>query len=409
MRIRSVTTFLPLKSNALVPDRIAAKLSTFNQEIRAALDHNGFTLQSLRCATNPFTDYLQGNHLESMIKKIQKIENQLTLAGFDYVSIGSLSADRLDTFSLIPEIISETETVFVTAQMVDVNKTTLSIQAIKEIASVIKKLSLLDENGFANLFFAALANVPPGIPFLPAAYQSSTVSGLNFSLAMESADLAYSVFSSEGNLIQAGDIYRSSVEKIAKKLQNIIEPIGEKFGVDFLGFDFTPAPFVATDCSVVGALEYLTGKPFGSVSSLSAAAFLLSQLDLATFKRAGFNGLMLPVLEDNILAARVAEGTVTIKDLLSYSTVCGTGLDTVPLPGDISETQLQALLLDVASLAVRLKKPLTARLMPIPGKKAGEMTCFDFPYFTNTRIMSPQSDGVSGLLDTTDDIDIIAR
>ena len=33
-----------------------------------------------------------------------------------------------------------------------------------------------------------------------------------------------------------------------------------------------------------------------------------------------------------------------------------------------------ALLLDVAALALRLNKPLTARLMPIPGKKAGRNT-----------------------------------
>ena len=49
---------------------------------------------------------------------------------------------------------------------------------------------------------------------------------------------------------------------------------------------------------------------------------------------------MLPVLEDNVVALRAAEGQLSITDLLSYSAVCGVGLDTVPLPGEIDETVL---------------------------------------------------------------------
>ena len=72
---------------------------------------------------------------------------------------------------------------------------------------------------------------------------------------------------------------------------------------------------------------------------------------------------MLPVLEDSVLALRAAEGQLTVSDLLSYSAVCGVGLDTVPLPGDTSEDTLTGILLDVAALATRLNKPLTARLI----------------------------------------------
>jgi uncharacterized protein (UPF0210 family) len=96
---------------------------------------------------------------------------------------------------------------------------------------------------------------------------------------------------------------------------------------------------------------------------------------------------MLPLLEDVILAARSGEGLFSVNDLLLYSAVCGTGLDTVPLPGDVSEEELSGILLDVVALALRLDKPLTARLMPIPGAKAGELTEFDFPYFANGHVL----------------------
>jgi uncharacterized protein (UPF0210 family) len=100
---------------------------------------------------------------------------------------------------------------------------------------------------------------------------------------------------------------------------------------------------------------------------------------------------MQPVLEDSILAKRAAEGVLTVKDALLYSAVCGTGLDTVPLAGDVTDEQLTPLLLDLSALAMRLDKPLTARLMPIPGKQAGDVTEFDFGFFANSRVMALES------------------
>ena len=120
--------------------------------------------------------------------------------------------------------------------------------------------------------------------------------------------------------------------------------------------------------------------------------------DRARFKRAGFSGLMLPVMEDATLAKRAADGSLTVKDLLMYSAVCGTGLDTIPLPGDTTEGQIAAVLLDLAALALRLDKPLTARLMPIPNKKAGDATGFDFAFFAESRVMRLESEGVGGPL-----------
>jgi uncharacterized protein (UPF0210 family) len=116
---------------------------------------------------------------------------------------------------------------------------------------------------------------------------------------------------------------------------------------------------------------------------------------------------MLPVLEDAVLARRAAEGVVSTKDLLLFSAVCGTGLDTLPLPGDTSIEALSAILLDVAALACRLHKPLTARLLPIPGKSAGDPTGFDFAYFANSRVMVLDSQPLQGLLAGDEAINLI--
>jgi hypothetical protein len=143
--------------------------------------------------------------------------------------------------------------------------------------------------------------------------------------------------------------------------------------------------------------------------SLAAAAFLADTLDDGHWQRAGFNGLMLPVLEDASLAERSAHGALSIKDLLLYSAVCGTGLDTVPLPGSATAEQLSAVLLDVAALSTRLSKPLTARLMPIPGKEAGEITDFNFDYFANGGIMELPAGPLRGPLAGTETFNLKAR
>ena len=147
----------------------------------------------------------------------------------------------------------------------------------------------------------------------------------------------------------------------------------------------------------------------GLHGSLAAAAILTESIDRADFPHTGFSGFMQPVLEDSVLAKRAAEGTLSIKDVLLYSAVCGTGLDTVPLPGDTTSERLVPLLLDLCALALRLDKPLTARLMPIPNKKAGDETNFDFAFFAPSRVIALDSEGLNLPLKSTEILEIRKR
>ena len=67
--------------------------------------------------------------------------------------------------------------------------------------------------------------------------------------------------------------------------------------------------------------------------------------------------------------------------------MCGAGLDVIPLPGDVTEQELFYILLDICTISMRLNKPLTCRLMPIPGSKAGDKVEFDFEYFAPSKII----------------------
>src|SRR3989442_937077 len=131
------------------------------------------------------------------------------------------------------------------------------------------------------------------------------------------------------------------------------------------------------------------GLPNGTPVSAGCAA-ITDVLKSLRVKTCGYSGLMLPVLEDPVLARRASEGRYSVRDLLLYSTVCGTGLDVVPLPGDTAADRLAALIADVAALSTKLPKPLSARLFPVPGKSAGQRAHFDDPYLTDCVVMKAE-------------------
>jgi uncharacterized protein (UPF0210 family) len=162
--------------------------------------------------------------------------------------------------------------------------------------------------------------------------------------------------------------------------------LSRETGRRFLGIDTSAAP--GLDASIGGALERLSGAPFGSAGTLAACAATTTALQSVDVERCGYCGLMLPVLEDRVLAARADEGRFAVRDLLQYSAVCGIGLDVVPLAGSTSGDALVRLLTDVAALATRLQKPLSARLLPVPGTQPGDRSRFDNQWLVNSRVLA---------------------
>jgi uncharacterized protein len=319
----------------------------------------------------------------------------LNEAGIAYAALGPAVPEIPASYEVIPEAIAVSKAIFFSGILAD-HRIGISLPAVHACAQLIVRIAALEPNGFANLQFAALANVPYGSPFLPAAYHEGDEP--SFAIAVEAADLAVSAFEGAASLEAGRTKLISAIETNAKQIVSVANLLKYRFGLRFGGIDFSLAPFPKEAQSIGTAFEQLGVPRAGLHGSLTAAAILTEAIDRADFPHAGFSGLMLPVLEDKMLAWRAAEGTLSVKDLLLYSAVCGTGLDTVPLAGDTTPEQISALLLDLSALALRLDKPLTARLMPVPGKKAGDATGFSFEYFANSRVMALRAEPLKGPL-----------
>ncbi len=384
MNIRSLTGFLslsdPLPSSAL--DKLDALVRAARDEFARA----GFPLQTTRLATQPVSEIAPAG----LTRFARDLEQMCQAHGIEYASLGAPRADHrlapLEIVDEIPAALAATQNVNASVQIASYENG-INLRAVSAAAHAIRKIADLLPDGFGNFRFAALANVPPFSPFFPASYAQGTEPA--FALGTEGAPLAVEALSGAAGLEQARAELVRAIESTAQVLAGVANALAARFGFRFAGIDFSLAPFPDQAHSIGTAIERLTGVPFGEHGTLFATGFITDCIHRANFPRVGFSGLLLPVLEDATLAAR--SGGYSLDSLLLYSTVCGTGLDTIPLPGDTSADAMSAILLDVATLAVKLNKPLTARLIPIAGLKSGDMTTFTFQYFANARALDPRA------------------
>lgn len=250
----------------------------------------------------------------------------------------------------------------------------VNAQAARVSAEVIRSLASALPGGVANFRFAAAANIPAGTPFFPVARHEGEPS---LSCGLETPNLVHEASADVHDLSQARDRLRDVLNDRLTPLETLFQSIAKEGRRRYLGIDSSPAP--GADSSIGAAIETLTGVPFGSPATLQACATITEAIKSLRVQTCGYSGLMLPVLEDPVLAKRAVEGRYSVSELLLFSSVCGTGLDVVPLAGDASLEQLSRVIGDMAMLAHRLKKPLSARLFPVPAKAVGDNVTFDDP------------------------------
>lgn len=396
MKIRSVTAFIPLSWP--FDEGTIASTARFLTDARLRLVDAGFEVQTVRLATPPFLDVVGDPDPQVLLAFARRLEELAGKYKIDFISIGPVVATTplalLMPIHALPQVIAETEKIFSSVLFAD-NRSGLNFSAAYALAETVYAVAHASPNGFGNLRLAALANVPPGVPFFPAAYHSGGAA--YFAIATEAADLAVSALSHVNSLNQAQLRLTNAIESVSKNILDVVDGLVDDHQLRFKGLDFSLAPFPGQSSSIGAAIEKLGIAAFGGSGTLFATAFFTNCIRRANIPRSGFSGVMFPVLEDTVLAKRAAEGRFSVHDLLLYSAVCGTGLDTVPIPGSTQPDEIAAIFLDLAALALTLNKPLTARLMPIPGLAVGQKVSFDFEYFAESCVLPVKNLGAESL------------
>ena len=310
---------------------------------------------------------------------------RIVALGCEFFSLGTIFSHHpqaLNHLTLVPEIISQSQTLFASATLTRPDGQ-IEREAAEKTAAAVQQIAQITEGGLGNLRFAATMNCPPNTPFFPAAYWQDE--GFNLGIGWQAADLVHKVFAEAPDIAVASARLKELMEHEGNRIVTLAQGITKQAGIPFVGIDVSPAPMGSE--SIARAIEHQLPGKFGERGTLAVVGTITRILDSLNLPRCGYSGLMFPVLEDEVLGNRSREGCINLDSLLLYASICGTGLDTIPIPGNTSIDQICAILTDVAALSIRWRKPLSARLFPVPGLQPGELTGFNSPYLTNTAVM----------------------
>jgi uncharacterized protein (UPF0210 family) len=380
-KVRAITAFVRLDP-ATYTDQVNDALKVL-RAVKSQFLEAGYQSETLRIVTQPLEELVKDQSESQALEFLKKIDD--LGAKEDFIpNIGPAMMSDSDD----PRGVRLLEKALVAlphmqASTLIAGEDGIHWKVIHETAALVRALTQNSKNSEANFRFTATAMLKPYGPFYPGAYHDGA--GKQFSIGFEAANVVQEVFAqTHGDFARSVDMLTQQLTVHAKVAEGIGQRVAATSGWQFMGVDPTPAPL--GDVSIGAAIETYTGAKFGSSGTMTAALAITTAVKAVQVKQVGYSGLMVPVMEDKLLAQRWAEGTFNTDDLLAYSSVCGTGLDTVPFPGDISAAQMERILADVAALAWKWKKPLTARLQPVAGKGAGDKTPFISKYLFNTTL-----------------------
>jgi uncharacterized protein (UPF0210 family) len=380
-RVRTVTAGITLNSLADTTTFIAA--IEFLKKAKQAYIDKGYEVQTIRISTQNFYKYLNQYSYNDALPFLVRLDKMAQRNNIS-VSIGQLlPSDKYQQGigDWAEKLVHATSNISFSLP-ISSHEIGIHFNSIKACAEIIAAIS--KSNGGEDCFrFTASANCPAGIPFFPAAFHE----GINsFAVGLESANLITEAFKHDNNPSTARGNLKLSLESNLIPIQDIAENVSKTLNWQYDGIDASPAP--GLDASIGQAIETYSKQPFGSSATLSACALITDVLKTLDIKKCGYSGLMLPVIEDKILAKRAMEKRYTVQEILLFSSVSGTGLDVIPLPGNTTKQVMENIMTDVAALSLKYTaKALSVRLFLIPGKQAGDVVKFENPHLTSSVVM----------------------
>ena len=380
-KVRAITAFVRLDQDNY-RTQISDALIVL-EKAKAEFVSSGYEVETVRITTQPLGEMIEGMPEGKALALLRQI-NDLSVKDNFLPNVGpGMMHDTDDPMPmhLLERALSTMSNIEGSSIIAD--EEGIHWKTIHRTAELVRYVSEHSARSEGTSNFTATAMLKPLSPFFPGSYHNGA--GKQFAIGFEGANVVGEVFAKDkGNANAATADLTAALTKHTAVAEVVGNKVAAETGWTYVGVDPTPAPL--GDVSIAAAIEAFTGAKFGSSGTLTAARIITAAVKAVPQKQSGYSGLMVPVMEDKLLSQRWSEGTYDIDSLLAYSAVCGTGLDTIPLPGDISLEQMDRIFSDVATLALKWNKPLSARLQPIFGKKAGDRTEFQDPYFFNTTL-----------------------
>ena len=385
INIRSITYSINLEKIKRASYQSAIKKNI--KSLKSKFKEENIFIRTIRLNTIsikqfPKDDKIFIEEISILSKFIKSINIRWFNISFNIIEMSIKDQKRIA--NLAYHIVKKFENSFVNFIVAKDNKVSPSAALIT--AEVIINISKISNNGFDNFRIGVSLNPSLYTPFFPFSYSDSDHS---FSIAMEITERFLTIVKQNNDL---ETINKRVNKEIGEELKRI-NSIAKKFDSSgYKGIDASLAPFPDKFVSVVDILHKLGLDEIGASGSFFYTSVLTdmikNMLKENNIKSVGFNGVMYSLLEDHLLCEANNRKMMSINQFIAYSTMCGCGLDMVPVPGNILIEELASIILDTAAISLKLDKPLGVRVLPIPNKDTNEYTQFDMDFLTNTRVMN---------------------
>ncbi|MDR1570696.1 MAG: PFL family protein [Oscillospiraceae bacterium] len=295
---------------------------------------------------------------------------------------GMTAADRALIASL-PEALSETERVCAAVNVAS-TRAGIDMDAIALCGRAIKELSIrtADQDGFGCAKLVVFANAVEDNPFMAGAFHGPG-----------EGDWAVNVGVSGPGVVKRAleEVRGAPCDEVAEQIkrtafrvtrvgQMVAREAARRLGAPFGIVDLSLAPTPAQGDSVARILEEIGLEVCGGPGSTAALALLNDAVKkggvMASSHVGGLSGAFIPLSEDIGMIEAAERGALCLEKLEALTCVCSVGLDMIALPGDITADTLCAILADEAAIGVVNNKTTGARLIPVPGKSAGDTVEF---------------------------------
>ncbi len=378
-----------------VEDKIEEYANNFVPKCDEIAMKYGIPVVNKRISVTPAALVGAGFDVNDFVLLAKSLDNAAAKAGIDilggytaHVEKGMTRSDK-ELIASVPQALAETKRLCSSINVGSSQKG-INMDAVAMMGETIKKLAMntADSGGFGAAKFVVFCNQPGDNPFMAGAIHG-----------VEEADVVLNVG------VSGPGVIARSLEKIIKKkgrknlkLDDIAEEIkqitfrvtrcGELIGrqvsreldVEFGVVDLSLAPTPKIGDSVGEILQILGVDDVGAPGSTAIVAMLNDAVKkggiFASKAVGGLSGAFIPVMEDAVLAEAVGKGALCIEKLEAMSCVCSVGLDMVPIPGDVDAATIAAIIADEMAIGMVNNKTTAARLIPVPGKKAGDVVSF---------------------------------
>ena len=309
------------------------------------------------------------------------------IGGFTALVEKGMSKGDQALIEAIPQALTETQRICSSVNVAS-TRAGINMDAILKMGQIIKQAAELtaDDDGLAAAKLVVFANIPQDVPFMAGAYlgigEADAVVSVGVSgPGVVKAALEKALAEDENmDLSRAADVIKQTAARLTRAGELVGREVAQLLNLPFGIVDLSLAPTPNRNDSVGEIFEAIGLPAFGSPGSTAFLSMLNDAVKkggaFASSHVGGLSGAFIPVCEDLTIAESAANGTLNLEKLEAMTAVCSVGLDMVALPGDTSAEMLSAIIADEMAIGVINKKTTAARLIPAPGKKAGDIVRF---------------------------------